>query len=226
METLIDFNKVSDEKNETINIEIKPQSALSIVGKDYGRYYRNIICPTNNMIFGMLENILGIRIDTNVRSAIKKSIKKSNKVKSFNGNKAFFPVIDEFIDGLEIENIKDYIIFDDLFSSLNNRNDKPHFTGARNVDISYAHKERRDYSKDENDPKLNIPKNVLTEILEKYPEFYTGTSVRELIETKDSYKVSFKTSKYFKDFLLKIFDDKPKVAYIGNSDGVVNVYLN
>lgn len=215
----MDFSKerIKEEKNKEVTLVIKPQVPLSIAGKDYGLFYRNTIKPNPNKIFGMLENVMGLWFDNGLRSKVKKG-NKGKKDKTFNGNKAYYPVIDDFIEGLEIVSIpKDYNLFDDLTTSMLNRKDKSHFSGVRNFDITYANKERKDYSS-------GVSKEKKDSIFDKFPEFYMGTIKREYIDTEDEIVVKFKTTEYLYNKIKNALCLN-KSAYLGTSESIVNLEI-
>jgi len=213
----IDFNRCSDVKSEKMTIFIKPQGALHMSVSLGGRYNNTVLLPTENMIYGLLENIIGLHIDLDTRKKIKKSIKSKNKTQT-SGQKSFMPMSNEFIDIKNIELISDNNeFFDDLSRYLYNRTDKPHFTGAANVDISYYYEERKDYSKDSDKSK--------EEHLYKFPEFYSGIIKKQYVIIDGYYKIDLELSEYFKNILINSIDSGTS-AYLGSSESIVNVYLN
>lgn len=223
----MDFSKerIKEEKNKEVTLVIKPQVPLSIAGKDYGLFYRNTIKPNPNKIFGMLENVMGLWFDNGLRSKVKKG-NKGKKDKTFNGNKAYYPVIDDFIEGLEIVSIpKDYNLFDDLTTTMRNIKEDSHFWGVRNFDISHINTTRKhDKKKGEVSLIEGLDKIEKEAIFDKFPEYYMSITKREYIDTEDEIVVKFKTTEYLYN---KIKDALylNKSAYLGTSESIVNLEI-
>lgn len=207
----IDFSKIDKEKTESLMLYIKPQGPLHMSVKLGGKYNNTILKPTENMIYGLLENVLGLHLDLDTRKLIKDFNKSKNKKQTSSNRKSFMPIINDYVD---IENVEllssKNEIFDDFSKYFYDRKDKSHFTGVDNFDISFAYKERKEYDKS---------------VLDKFPEFYSGIIKKQYVIIDGHYIISLKLNSFFKKLIEENICDV-STAYLGSSESIVNVYLN
>jgi len=208
---ILNFKEISDIKDNSLTIYIEPVAPLHMSVSTGGRYNNTIVKPTNNMIFGLLENILGLHLSLEMRKSIKKSLKSKNKSQT-SSQKSFMPILNDYVNVGNVELISDSIeYFDDLSKYLYNRTDKSHYQGVENFDISFAYNERKDYGG--------------KKYLDKFPEFYKGIIKKQYVIINGFYKVSLSLSDEMKDVIIKSIGDVSS-GYLGSSESLVNVKLN
>ncbi len=199
-------------KKEDIDTEIvlilKPESAISITTYK-GLFSKTSIKPTNSNIMGLLENILGIHFDENMR----KKIISQHKLNPYKrkDSKLFISLLDSKVEILDIIIPKNFEKFIDSYSYLMKRiGERSHIKGIKNCDITLTHHKKVDLVK--------IGQK------EKMPRYYTSIYKREYFVTDDVYKIKIKTSQSIKNELLKSLDEKDSY-FLGNSDGVISVKI-
>ena len=83
-------------------LKIRPLSPLSMVSSIPGSFYRSNSEPTNTMVYGMLENMMGWHYSDQIRISLKKYLQKQFKKekRSFSEESAesgYTPLIQNFI---------------------------------------------------------------------------------------------------------------------------------
>jgi hypothetical protein len=195
-----------------LRLEIIPQSPLSIISKINSKYKKINLNIQDNMIYGMLENLLDFHFHTDIRDSIKKLYKlKSLDTPDQKMKLKYFPIISD-ICKIESIGIIDGDIFTDYYSHLLYREDgKSHFNSSdKDFSVEY----------DNYDEKNPNPKHSVTG--GKISMFYKSPYKREYIDVKSTFDIILNMNSELYDLFIEKLEIN-NTAYFGNSDSIVNI---
>lgn len=203
-------------------LKIQPLAPLSMVASTPGSFYRSNDCPSYEMIYGMLENMLGWHYSTEIRKAYAKELKKRQKkqksevveTKSLSG---YSPVIHNYVQvkGLFVKPYTTPYI--DMWTQHLKHNDKRHFDGVRN----YDHRLAREINLAEDAEK----ETVLKSNIGHFPNYYQSPKKREFVKVEGEYVYDVELKEDFIDIFREGIENPVSTPYLGTSEGWVHVEL-
>ena len=218
-------------------LTIQPLAPLSMVSELPGSYYKSLKYPSKKMVCGMFENILGWHFSPTLRTSIIKQIKElKGSVENYEPGSTYKPLLMDYFELVGIPQIffDEICFYDDLWARSLTTRDTPlrHYKQCRHVNYAVIHEwESRldEIEKNEEmmaEEKKEAKKVVSNQYINKFPFFHP------VLPTKREY-ISMKNGSYIYDALfdkrmylvLKEKLDKYNLAYLGNSEGWVNLEL-
>lgn len=203
-------------------LKIQPLAPLSMVTSTPGSFYRSSSYPSNEMIYGMLENMMGWHysgeIRKNYNKAVQKKLKKEKtELAVSKSSSGFTPIIQNYILVKKLFLQPHTTPYIDLWTQHLKHNDKRHFDGVRN----YDHRLTRE---------INIATDAEKEGLMKlkgsyFPNYYQSPKRREFVNVAGEYIYEVALKEDFIDDLLKRINDPLAPPYLGTSEGWVHVEL-
>ncbi|QOJ27507.1 MAG: hypothetical protein HRU80_00965 [Ignavibacteriales bacterium] len=207
----LDFLLQEPTFDKTLVLKITPLTPLSMVSKLPGSYYHSSLEPTNQMVFGMIENLLSFHFSPDIRNQIEKRLKKEFK-KSFNAlpesGSGYKSILSNHIKIESINKPEETTSFEDLWSQQLKRNDKGHLNGSRNYDW------RLEQKLDTLEEKLQT---------QYYPYYYISPTNREYILCKGSYSIALTTNKELAQRIREGLSNLNTPLYLGSNDGWIEV---
>ena len=202
------------EITKKVKVIITPQSPLSIAGVLNSKYIKTKRTISNNMIYGMLENMLGFHLKTPIREEIVKMYKLTkNKTNNHKQGFEYIPIISDICKITNVFVPIEKHIFVDDFSCHVKFNDSRSFpTSTHDMSLKYLSSPKlgekmEDYGKYSNYYKTMGKREYLV--------FYEGDKIIiDLEVTEKLYQMLFESNKI------------NQVLYLGNSESIVNVELN
>ena len=218
--------KQKPEKNSTAILHIFPLAPISLVSNLPGSYYRSQRTPSDHMLYGLLENLLGWHFDSEQRKLIfkdiQKAFKKEHKVElkeaHFKSESGYLPLIGHLVD-FGLKYLPPTRGYDDYWTQHLKGSDKRHFDGVRNVDAR-VHK------------KLNEVRNAtekeqrqfMKEWGNQLPNFYSSPKRREYLIPEGTYQIQMNTNESFlAEVESAVFENN--VGYLGNTEGWVHLEI-
>lgn len=201
-------------------LQITPLAPLSMVSSVPGSFYRTSREPSKEMLYGMLENILGWHYSPEIRKEAIKYLKKSkkddwNELKAESG---FRPLIQKYVHILGLFMRPATTSYIDLWTQHQKHNDKRHFDGVRNYDWRLAreiHIAPDDKAKEQ----------IMKEKGSHFPNYYQSPTRREFVIVKGDYVYDIEVDEEFSELLLKKIAEPESVPYLGTSEGWVDVKI-
>lgn len=200
--------------NTKLKLTITPLAPLSMVSELPGSYYHSNLMPTENMIFGLIENMIYFHFSDEIRNSIIKAVKKAAKKKKWettdfhsSGSK-YKSIFQKHIRITDIKTPEKKVVFQDLWSQHLKRADDGHYNGSRNYDW------RLENSYDKLTEKQRI---------RYYPYYYISPTNREYIIYNETIIVLIETKKEINDVLLGYSQNPAAPLYLGSNDGWVEV---
>lgn len=232
----IDLSILKETPQLTVSAELllEPLAPLSMVNEMPGSFYKTLKKPSQKMICGLIENVLGWHFDWKDRKSIQDEVKKIRKKQKkefvdYTDGSTYIPLLMDFIkiDGETRIDFSEVCFFNDLWSRCYRRADAVvHPKGTVNIDSMYIplkwQLKRDDKNEDKVDDKaleVFFKKNI-----GKFPMYYTTPTVREYIDLKGSYVIPL----LMDEKLFTLLADEIKVnntGYLGNSEGWINLKL-
>ncbi|WP_200976490.1 type I-PGING CRISPR-associated protein Cas5p [Echinicola sp. 20G] len=203
-------------------LKIRPLAPLSLVSASPGSFYRSSSKPSDEMVYGMLENIMGWHFSKEIRRDCSKVIKKRAKkdksewvdAKSLSG---YEPVIQNYVQIKKLF-VQPYTSsYIDLWTQHLKHNDKRHFDGVRN----YDHRFTREINMASDSDKETILKSNIGH----FPKYYQSPKKREFITVQGEYIYEVNIKEDFVNHLIDKIEDPFSVPYLGTSEGWVDVVL-
>ncbi len=203
-------------------LKIEPLAPLSLVISTPGSFYRSNDCPSQEMIYGMLENMLGWHYSSEIRKAYTKDLKKKTKnqkteLVEFKSLSGYSPVIQNYVQVKKLFVKPHTIPYIDMWTQHLKHNDKRHFDGIRN----YDHRLSREINIAEDPEKEGILKSNIGH----FPNYYQSPKRREFIKVVGEYRYEVELKEDFVNILRKGIDDPVSIPYLGTSEGWVHVEL-
>lgn len=208
-------------------LEVIPLAPLSMVSSMPGSYYRSMREPTEFMICGMLENLMGWHFDENdgkIRSRILSDIKKFYKeqysieldYKEHSSEVNYYPLIYHLLK-FEQWIVPTSFGYDDYWTQHLKGADVRHKNGARNYDWRIENSVTALHG---TDPKTQT--DFFVKNMGKFPKYYSSPKRREYIVVEGSYKYVTSTSQKLYAYLNNALVTCDS-AYLGNSEGWVQI---
>lgn len=205
--------------DETVVLEIKPESPLSI-SNSKGTCILFDKKPSKNMVSGMLENLMGITLTIEQ----KKEIIKNNKSKLHNifsngqhKKYSYLPIINHLYTIEEISFPLEMTKFSSIKYEHLKRNDMGHFNGTKNYDISFLNCDAKEIN-------TFFPFSGENGISAKLPRYYSSIIKREYCNCKGSYFLKLSLTHDMKNELIQSLDINDG-AFLGDSESRVSVKI-
>lgn len=204
-------------------LKIQPLAPLSLVTTTPGSFYRSDNSPSDEMIYGMLENMMGWHYSKEIRrsylKAIKKSFKKDRKeVSETNSLSGFAPLIQNFVQIKELLLFPHTTPFTDLWTQHMKGSDNRHVKGSRN----YDHRLNRKINLAKDDAEKNV---LLKGNFGKFPNYYQSPTKREFVLVEGEYGYEIEIDDGFLNEFQASIENPQALPYLGTSEGWVNVKL-
>ncbi len=199
-------------------LTIEALAPLSIVSSMPGKYYRCQPEPTDEMLYGMIENAFGFHLTGKTdkeRDRLIKKISQKHKLEIQTSDVGFSSFL-QFHIRVSTRCIPDLIHYDDYWSRHAKHTDKRHIDGSRNYDFKAI-------------PTLNRIKRKEIElndkdIIEFFPQYYISPTPRGYIVPQGSYKYVLETSAKISKLLIETLENPISPLYLGSNDGWIEVF--
>lgn len=216
------------DRTEAVKITIEPLAPLSMVEAVPGSYYRSLKAPSDFMLMGMLENMLGWRFSPEHRKTIfkkmEKTLKKSkSEIQKVPAPSGFQPLLQNHLSIDQLSFYPQTLRHDDYWTMHLKGGDMRHLNGARNYDyrletemnaLGDAQKERDDFFKAQQGRFANYYPSPTKREYVAFP----GKERRERI-----YQFKAWTTSKLADLLVEKAEAKETPLYLGHSEGWVEV---
>ena len=218
-------------------LTIQPLAPLSMVSELPGSYYKSLKYPSKKMVCGMFENILNWHFSPKLRNSIFKHIKEQRgSVEDYESGSTYKPLLMDYFDlgGIPQIIFDELCFYDDLWARSLTSIDTPseHYKKCRNFNTS-VNREREsklyEIEKDERmnkDEKKDAKKKVDAIYKDRYPLFHPALPTkREYIFMNNG---SYTYNALFDKRMFSVLKEKlykNNIAYLGNSEGWVNIEL-
>lgn len=204
-------------------LKVRPLAPLSLVSSIPGSFYRSNHEPTQSMLFGLLENMLGWHYSPEIRRAIKRAVNKNSKSKvkfeDVFSESGYEPMVQQYvrIHKLFLKPITESYV--DLWTQHLKHNDKRHFDGIRNYDWRLA----KQISLVDGDKQKEA---LLKSNQSKFPNYYQSPKRREFIKVTGEYIYRIEIENSFVDTLLEKVENPVSPPFLGTSEGWVDVKID
>ena len=216
---------------------IEALTPLSMVTSMPGKYYRSQPEPTNEMLFGLLENALGWHISNKERNELRKKLQKKFKLEAKESGVGFVSLLQYHIR-IVTSFLPAVTHYDDLWSQ--HLRGGSFLGGSRNYDYKVIPlmnaqragrvtigdgSEAKGFSKDpEKLSNFKDGDSVHVNVVRSYfPQYYASPTPREYVMPMDSYKYVLETSIYISNLIAEAIDNPSAPLYLGSNDGWVDV---
>lgn len=217
--------------SERVTVQINPLSSLSMVSDLPGSFYKSLKSPTNKMLCGLFENMLGWHFSFNHRNLIQKELIKLRKkqkidfVKPQEGS-TYIPLLMEYFK-IDIVTLPEYFMYNDLWSKAYRRADADvHPKGTQNIHYELI-AIKRNKERNPKKPK-QIADSELLDLFKKeqgrFPLYYSTPTVREYIDYSQPVELTINIDKELLTFLRKNLKIQ-NTCYLGNSEGWINIKI-
>lgn len=214
---------------------IEPLAPLSLVTSMPGAYYRSQREPSDFMIYGMLENLLGWHFTDNERNSIikalknyyKKTYKKDKNLTKIDFDKTgvgFKPLLQHH---LKIEKIllKPYIeSFEDYWTQHLKDVDERHAKGTRNYDFNIETEANKIYDM-ESDKRDKAWGKLFAEKAGLFPNYYQAPTKREFIIVNGKYGYPISATETLLNMLTNALDHLENPLYLGTNEGWIDLKI-
>ncbi len=217
------------------SIFIEPLAPLSLVTSIPGAYYRSQREPSEFMIYGMLENLLGWHFTDKERDPIIKAIKKYYKKKYKNDEKlatiefdktgvGFKPLLQHH---LKIEKLllKPHIeSFEDYWTQHLKDVDERHAKGTRNYDSRIEFEANNIYAM-QKEKRDKAWKNIFEENVGLFPAYYQSPVKREFIIVNGKYGYFISANESILNLLINSANNLNNPLYLGTNEGWIDLNI-
>lgn len=210
---------------------IEPLAPLSLVTSMPGAYYRSQREPSDFMIYGMLENLLGWHFTNDIRNKIIKELIKYHKknyqlpLTFYKTEVGYVPLIQNHIKIVQYK-LKPHIeAYDDYWTQHLIDVDNRHLKGVRQYDFS-LNKEIARIKLIDNDKQQNAELDKIMKYKNGLvPTYYQSPTKREFLHIEGKFGFILQlTDNILK--LLTIASELKKVpVYLGTNEGWVNIVI-
>lgn len=217
--------------NKKASLFIEPLAPLSLVTTMPGAYYRCQREPSDFMIYGMLENLLGWHFTDVERNPIIKNLKshykKAYKLKlDFTKTPVGYkPLLQHHLKIEKLLHKPSCESYEDYWTQHLKDEDERHAKGIRNYDSTLEESVNSIYAqpKEQRDAKwrLLFDKNKSG----KFPAYYQSPTKRELINVKGKYGYVILSTMNLLDVLIESINILESPLYLGASEGWVNLNI-
>jgi len=233
MPSTIDISVLFDkpEPNSKASLFIEPLAPLSLVTSMPGAYYRSQREPSDFMIYGMLENLLGRHFTDVERNSIIKNLKNHYKKKhklelDFEKTPVGYKPLLQHHLKIETLLLKPYCeSYEDYWTQHLKDEDERHAKGARNYDYTIEKSVNSIYHqpKEQRDVKWRalFDKNKSG----KFPAYYQSPTKREFINVEGKYGYVILSTMRVLDVLIESMNILESPLYLGASEGWINLNI-
>lgn len=214
---------------------IEPLAPLSLVTSMPGAYYRSQREPSEFMIYGMLENLLGWHFTDSERDLIIKALKKHYKkayktdknLASIDFNKTgvgFKPLLQHH---LKIEKLllKPHIeSFDDYWTQHLKDVDQRHAKGTRNYDYRIEN-EANDIYVMEKEKRDHAWKELFEKKTALFPAYYQTPTKREFIIVSGKFGYPILANESVLNLLINAVNNLENPLYLGANEGWIDLKI-
>lgn len=235
----IDISILKEEplKDVKAKLIIEPLAPLSMVSELPGSYYKSQMYPSKKMICGLFENILGWHFDVKLRKTILNEMKHHRSdIPDYQSGSTFRPLLIEYFDLEDNPIIKfdSMCFYDDLWARNHSRRDseRVHYKRCRHINSTIVSEWDNELEKIINCTELSDEEKkdkqslINKRYINSFPFFYP------ILPTKREYIVmengSYQYNIVFDNNLYKQLTKQlssQNIAYIGNSEGWVNILI-
>jgi CRISPR-associated protein Cas5 len=215
-------------------LTIEALAPLSMVAKMPGKYYRSQPDPTDNMLYGLLENALGWHIADKERDQLLKKLAKKHKRAIQTSNVGYGSLLQWHLR-FTVKQIPPLMHYDDLWAQHLRGASFP--GGSRNYDyraIPLMNSVRGqqvtigDTADAKKAPALlndfQTGDKVHLNVLRPYfPQYYASPTPREYVVPDGFYKYAVETTATLADLLSDALANPCAPLYLGSNDGWVDV---
>ena len=217
-------------------LTIDALAPLSMVAKMPGKYYRSQSSPTNEMLYGLLENALGWHIPEKDRNELIKNLQKKHGKRADASGTGFKSVLQFHLRfGLSLATTpKAALRYDDYWSQHLRTGGLEFFGGSREHDAKLiplvnAAAEKRisltDSGGVRDEDAINTfqagDKINLSVVRSFFPRYYVTPTPREYVIPSAAYQFRVETSEAIASMLASAFEDPAAPLYLGSNDGWV-----
>ena len=214
---------------------IEPLAPLSLVTSMPGAYYRSQREPSEFMIYGMLENLLGWHFTDKQRDLIIKTLKNHYK-KVYKSDKelatidfektgvGFKPLLQHH---LKINNLllKPSInSFEDYWTQHLKDVDERHAKGTRNYDAKIEVDVNNIYALPKEKRDIGWRK-IYEKNVGLFPAYYQSPVKREFITTKGKYGYTIIANDSLLNFLINALNNFDNPLYLGTNEGWIDINI-
>jgi len=245
MDSLALLNQPPD-FSSTALLTIEAQAALSMVSQVPGKYFRSQRAPSNDMLYGLLENALGWHFGESDRTRILKHLFKLHKASdsphaSGSGFQSLLQLHVRF--GMRfIDEASTMPSYDDYWSQHLRTAGTEFYGGSREHDARLIPLVNATSTKDP-DLKVTVTdsggrkdldvitqfqpgdKVSLTAIRPYFPRYYVTPVRREYVLPRTAYRYRIETSATIANILKEAVENPQAPLYLGSSDGWVDASL-
>jgi hypothetical protein len=201
------------ELSHEIELVIHPQSPLSISGVLNSKYVKCKRSLSDNMIYGLIENMIGFHFGRDVRKKITK-ICKLNGVPTDNHHteEAYLPLISDLCKVINVNMpIEKDVLVDDYSSHFKSSDSRSFATSTHDISLLGVVTPRKGYKIDN----YNL-----------YSNYYKSIGHREYMVYSVNDKITVRLQ--ISTELMKIIQNKiqqNQILYLGNSESLINIEL-
>ncbi|MGI8638927.1 MAG: hypothetical protein ACR2MG_03135 [Pyrinomonadaceae bacterium] len=230
-------------------LTIEALAPLSMVSSMPGKYYRCQPEPTDEMLYGMIENAFGFHLTGKTdkeRDKLIKKISQKHKLEIQTSDVGFSSLL-QFHIRVSTRCIPDLIHYDDYWSqhqhgasfiggsreydyraipimNLHSQKAKPPNEKKEKRKIEFTDKKEGNKHKD----KINTFEEwetIHVNVVRPYfPQFYISPTLRGYVVPQDSYKYVLETSAKISKLLAEALENPISPLYLGSNDGWVECY--
>jgi CRISPR-associated protein Cas5 len=179
---------------------------------------------SENMIYGMIENICEFHFDVELRNEIVKILKLeklSKRTEDQKTNLAYRPIINNICKIEKIDVCDEHMTFNDIFLSHMQRNDGQSHFNASSRDFSIENDKYDENFGYKNESSINCIHSVKGG---KISNYYTSPNHREYAIFNGVIFIDLLITDSFNKFILNKFE-KNKTVYLGNSESIINLKI-
>ena len=232
----IDIQSLNSEPDfsTTAILTVDALAPLSMVAKMPGKYYRSQSAPTDEMLYGLLENALGWHIAEKERNELIKKLQKQHKQTARESGVGFQSLL-QFHMRFGLSYMPNVMHYDDYWSQ---HLSGPSFVGgsreydAQAIPLMNAIASKKvivnDRAEAKKEPELltsfeegqTIHLNVLRPY---FPQYYISPTPREYVVPDSFYMYRVETSATLAQMIAEAVADPAAPLYLGSNDGWVDV---
>ncbi|MBW7941199.1 MAG: type I-PGING CRISPR-associated protein Cas5p [Candidatus Kuenenia stuttgartiensis] len=221
--------------NVKASLFIEPLAPLSLVTSMPGAYYRSQREPSQFMIYGMLENLLGWHFTDSERNLIIKELKKYYK-KHYKSDKGlakidfdntgvgFKPLLQHHLKIKKLL-LKPHIeSFDDYWTQHLKDVDQRHAKGTRNYDHRIETKANAIYAMDK-ERRDNAWKELFEQQTGLFPSYYQAPTKREFIVTYGKFGYVIVATSNLLNEIINSISNLENPLYLGTNEGWIDLEI-
>jgi CRISPR-associated protein Cas5 len=236
----IDLTLLKEIPQLTIQAElrIEPLAPLSMVSEMPGSFYKTLKQPSQKMVCGLIENVLGWQFDWKDRKLILDDLKKMRKkqkkeLPNYVSGSTYIPLLMDYmkIEGSTEIELSEICFFDDYWSRCYRRSDShKHINGCRYMDASIINPMHERFNIIDNNELFKVNEKTsekdawFKKNISSFPMYYSIPTIREYIDFKGFYIIHILMDEKLYN-MLNIEIENSNIGYLGNSEGWINLEL-